>query len=54
MWQPGENAEWRGSVHEIDSGIRFYVSGTRDVAEFIETRMAERSDRNDHAKPPNG
>ncbi len=45
MWQQRiEEAgygEWRGSVHQIDSGNRFYVTGAREVADFIGTRLAE-------------
>jgi hypothetical protein len=49
MWlrdgeKPNER-EWRGSIHEISSGLRFYVSGARDVADFIGARLAEKSTR---------
>jgi hypothetical protein len=27
--------EWRGSVHEVASGNRRFITGTSDVAEFI-------------------
>jgi hypothetical protein len=27
--------QWRGSVHEVSSGKRRFVSGARDVIEFI-------------------
>jgi hypothetical protein len=26
---------WRGSVHEVRSGIRRFVTGTRDISDFI-------------------
>jgi hypothetical protein len=46
MWlRAGEKApdrEWRGSVHEINSGVRYYVTGARDVADFIGARLAVR------------
>jgi hypothetical protein len=37
MWLRDENAEsqWRGSVHEVSSGRKRFICGTRDVAEFI-------------------
>jgi hypothetical protein len=28
---------WRGSVHEVSSGGRRFVTGTREIAEFIAT-----------------
>jgi hypothetical protein len=34
---------WRGAVHELKSGQRFYVSGPRDVADFIAARIADKS-----------
>lgn len=46
MWvQAGEadEREWRGSIQEIDSGLRLYVTGTRDVADFIAARIAEKT-----------
>ncbi len=49
MWlQGGENPaepQWRGSIAEIGSGVRVYVTGTRDIADFIATRIAEREPR---------
>ncbi len=46
MWvQHGEHpsdAEWRGSVVEVNSGVRLYVAGARDVADFIGARLAGR------------
>jgi hypothetical protein len=46
MWrQEGETSaggEWRGSVLEIDSGVRFYVSGAHDIADFVAARLAEK------------
>jgi hypothetical protein len=41
MWQPGgTQSAWRGSVHEIGSDLRYYVTETRDLAEFINSRLA--------------
>ncbi len=40
-----DEAEWRGSIHEVGSGLRFYVTGTRDVADFIGARLAEKAER---------
>lgn len=37
--------EWRGSVQEIASGLRFYVTETRDVADFIAARLAASAER---------
>jgi hypothetical protein len=51
MWrQAGEAAsgrEWRGSIREVESGSHLYVSGSRDVSDFISARLkeAERTDR---------
>jgi hypothetical protein len=36
-------AEWRGSIHQVESGKNFYVTGARDVADFIGARLAEES-----------
>jgi hypothetical protein len=38
--EPFDAREWRGSVYEIESGIRFYVTGTRDIADFVAARLA--------------
>ena len=40
-----EEPQWRGSVHEINSGLRFYVTDARDVADFISARLAEKAGR---------
>lgn len=32
---------WRGSVHEVSSGKRFFVAETREVADFISAQLAE-------------
>jgi len=44
MWLPegtdGE-ARWRGSVLEVASGRRFFVTQPHDVADFISTSLAE-------------
>lgn len=44
MWrndEAGGDGEWRGSVHEVASGRRLFVTQTRDVADFIAARLAE-------------
>jgi hypothetical protein len=45
MWrQAGEAAngrEWRGSIREVDSGSHLYVTGSRDVSDFISARLEE-------------
>ena len=44
MWrseEPGAGLEWRGSVYEVASGRRLFVTHTRDVADFIATRLEE-------------
>ncbi|HEY2476439.1 MAG TPA: hypothetical protein VGI19_16795 [Candidatus Cybelea sp.] len=33
--------EWRGSVHEVASGRRLFITQTRDVADFIAARLAD-------------
>jgi hypothetical protein len=47
MWVQGggddrAGREWRGSVREVDTGQLYYVTGTRDVADFIASRLADR------------
>jgi hypothetical protein len=32
---------WRGSVYEVATGIRLYVSNLRDAADFIDARLAD-------------
>lgn len=44
MWLPEEAdgaAQWRGSVLEVVSGKRFFVTQPGDVADFIATHLAE-------------
>lgn len=44
MWLPEDSrsqANWRGSVHEIVSGKRLFVTGPRDVADFIAMHLDE-------------
>ncbi|MGA8574094.1 MAG: hypothetical protein WB609_00200 [Candidatus Cybelea sp.] len=44
MWlteEPEGNAQWRGSVHEVTSGKRLFVTETREVADFIAARLAD-------------
>jgi hypothetical protein len=48
MWlseEIGGTGEWRGSVHEVASGRRLFITQTREVADFIEARLAEVRDR---------
>lgn len=49
MWSQGGDSqhsrEWRGSILEIESGQLFYVTGTPDVADVIEARIADQSGR---------
>lgn len=45
MWrqrvEENGDAEWRGSICQIDSGRSFYVTGAREVADFISARLAD-------------
>ena len=44
MWLAEETdgkAQWRGSVHEVASGRRLFVTETRDVADFIAARLSD-------------
>lgn len=36
-----DEPQWRGSVHEVTSGKRLFVTETRDVADFIAARLAD-------------
>jgi hypothetical protein len=38
------DGQWRGSVHEVSSGKRRFVSGARDVIEFITSYLHDRRD----------
>jgi hypothetical protein len=42
MWAPGEaaDAQWRGSIHEVSTGKRLFVTETREVADFIAACLA--------------
>jgi len=33
---------WRGSIHDVASGRKFYVTGPREVADFITVHLNER------------
>ena len=35
---------WRGSIHEIASGRRLYVTGPGEIADFITFRLLARED----------
>jgi hypothetical protein len=43
MWkqriEENGNGEWRGSIHQIDSGSHYYVAGAREVADYITARL---------------
>jgi hypothetical protein len=44
MWldvEGADGAQWRGSVHDVESGQLYYVADARDVADFIDTQLAE-------------
>ena len=44
MWLTGElggDEQWRGSVHEVSSGKRLFVTDAREIAEFIAVQLAE-------------
>ncbi len=47
MWlhggEPEAGGTWRGSIHDVESGRIFYLADTRDVAEFIDARLSERT-----------
>lgn len=43
MWLPSgatEPTEWRGSIKAIGSDKQLFVTGTRDVADFIAAHLA--------------
>jgi hypothetical protein len=42
MWVPeGEDGSrpWRGSIQEVGSGKRLFISGTRDIGDFISEHL---------------
>lgn len=44
MWLPEQtdgDAQWRGSILEVTSGRRFFVTQPADVADFIAAHLAE-------------
>ncbi len=43
MWAPGEaaDAQWRGSIHEVSTGKRLFVTEAREVADFIAACLAD-------------
>lgn len=49
MWRQSGGAangrEWRGSVRQVDSGSHLYVTGSRDVGDFISARLEEADER---------
>ena len=51
MWSQQENSgsnQWRGSVQEVASGKRRFVTGTPDVADFIAMHL-QQSKRDEEA-----
>gem|GEM_PF-6830905 len=50
MWlessAPARDA-WRGSIHDIVSGRRFYVTGPGEIADFIAVRLTEHDGANE-------
>jgi hypothetical protein len=47
MWleRQAPDHSWRGSVQEVGSGRKLYVTGPHDVADFIAVRLVERDAR---------
>jgi hypothetical protein len=47
MWrqriEENGSSEWRGSVHQVDSGTHVYIAGASEVADFIKARLAGES-----------
>ena len=44
MWQDaagGRTDEWRGSVRDVSAGRTYYVVGTREIADFIASALAD-------------
>jgi hypothetical protein len=48
MWRQagegGSEREWRGSIRQVDSDSHLYVTGSRDVSDFISARLGEAGD----------
>ena len=44
MWkqriEENGNSEWRGSVHQVDSGTHVYIAAASEAADFINARLA--------------
>lgn len=36
-----EAGEWRGSIHDVASGNKLYVTGAAEIADFIAGRLSE-------------
>ncbi|MGA8476003.1 MAG: hypothetical protein WB681_13195 [Candidatus Cybelea sp.] len=55
MWQQGigedGGSEWRGSIHQVDSGRSFYVTGPREVADFISVSLVEEASSTRQVNP---
>jgi hypothetical protein len=49
MWleRTPQSAAWRGSVHDVASGRRLYVTGPSEVADFIALGLTEATESDD-------
>ena len=44
MWREGEsddNRDWRGSVHDVVSGRRLYITAPGEITDFISVVLAQ-------------
>jgi hypothetical protein len=44
MWlerSTSQRDSWRGSIQDVDSGRKFYVTGPGEIADFIAVRLDE-------------
>lgn len=44
MWQEDSQRSrdgWRGSIHDVASGRKFYVTGLAEIADFIAVRLSQ-------------
>jgi len=44
MWLESESTPpaWRGSIHDVESDLKRYVTGPEEAAEFITIRLSDR------------
>jgi hypothetical protein len=50
MWLERSTAQreaWRGSIQDVGSGRKFYVTGPGEIADFIAVRLDEDGPSND-------